>query len=88
MEQQNKIGVYAIFDKKANNFDLPFFMPNNAMAVRSFINACKEEKNNLHNFPEDFCLKKVALFNQETGEFEKTKQVTLIEASSVINENK
>lgn len=62
--------VFAIYDKKAEGFGLPFFAPKEEVALRMFRGVCRDEKANLHHFPEDYSLMGLAAYNAQSGTFE------------------
>lgn len=62
--------VYAVFDSKAQAFNNLFTLPNDAVAERSFCEACKDERTDLAKYPGDFTLYRVATFDIESAVFE------------------
>jgi len=65
-----KTVVVALFDKKAQVFKTPFYMPRLEMAARALSGAVNSnDKNDLSEYPEDFALYHLATFNDENGEF-------------------
>lgn len=57
------IGIYAIYDKKGERYDIPFFMSNDLFAKRRFIMMKDDKESPLSKWPEDFDLMFIALFN-------------------------
>lgn len=51
-----KTKVYSVFDSKAAVYGTPFFMPNDAMAVRAFTDLVNGPENMISVHPEDFSL--------------------------------
>lgn len=83
-----KLTVCAVYDKKAEEYQHPFVMPNKATAVRDFIRACKDETSNLHQFPGDYRLEQIAEFDMQKGTFEGVPQKTVLcEAENVVVKN-
>lgn len=85
-----KLIAYAVYDRKALIFNRPFFMPNEATAVRAFINSCQPETDLAIN-PEDFVLMRVGSYDDNSGEMVggSVDQVyTAIEAVRVLNNMK
>lgn len=80
------ITMYAIYDKKAEVHAVPYTAPNDAQAVRGFMDACKDEKSPLNNYAEDFVLVKLGYFDQKKGTFINQLEM-LIEAKNVVNKN-
>lgn len=61
-------GMYAIFDKKMNNFQSVFVVPNDAVAIRSLSDFLKSPNGSLlSQHPEDFVLFKVGVWSPENG---------------------
>lgn len=58
--------LYAVKDKKANNFDGYMILENDAQAVRGFAQAC-EQNQVFKKWPEDFELYKLAEIHTETA---------------------
>lgn len=59
--------AYSVFDSKAKAFIPPFFLQNDAMAVREFTNAVNDPGHKFHVNAEDYSLHSVAGFDDETG---------------------
>lgn len=64
---ENEIGVYAIYDKKGERYDTPFFAISDLFAKRRFY-LMADEKGPLQMWPDDFRLEKVGTFNIIDGE--------------------
>lgn len=63
-----KVGMYAVYDRKASVFARPFCSPNDAMAMRSFRAARQDPATELSKFPEDFTLYRLGDFDDDSGE--------------------
>ena len=48
--------IFSIYDSKAQAYFPPFFLPTNAMAVRTFSDMANDKTNNIGKHPEDFTL--------------------------------
>lgn len=73
----SKLNFYAVFDKKAETYNAPVVIVNDAVAIRQII-ACMRDVDSLFNrFPEDFALVKVAEFDQSTGDILPLSDVVL-----------
>lgn len=59
--------LYAIKDKKAEIYADLFQLPNNAIALRKFSEACADEKSDLHKYPEDFALYLIGKYDNVKG---------------------
>lgn len=69
--------MYSIFDTKAEHFNVPFFMPNQAMAQRAFNDLAVDPKTLVGKHPEDYMLYEVGEFDDITGECKEQKAVCL-----------
>ena len=69
-----KYNLYAIKDAKAEVFADIFQLPNNAIALRKFSEACTDEKSELHKYPEDFALYLIGSYDNETGHLSAPEQ--------------
>lgn len=59
--------LYAIFDKKADEFDIIWEAKNPAVASRAFINMVKDQNNPMNAYPEDYELYQLGTFERKTG---------------------
>lgn len=48
--------IYSIYDVKAETYNTPFFMPNEAMALRAFKDAIQDKNHEFSRNPEDYSL--------------------------------
>lgn len=60
--------VFSIFDAKAAVYGPPFFAPREAIAIRSFTDLANDRSTTISRHPEDFDLRLIGEFNDETGE--------------------
>lgn len=67
-----KFGAYCIYDSKAHAYLKPFFMPNDAMAVRAFTQIANDPQSDICRSPADFTLFKVGVWDDESGGFAET----------------
>lgn len=58
---------YAVYDSKAKCFANPFFMVNDATAVRALAAAANDPSTEVCRFPEDFTLFLLGSFDDSTG---------------------
>lgn len=85
-----KLCVFAIYDEKAKAFLPPFFLPNPAMALRTFADCVNDPVSpNQHAFarhPSDYTLFGFGFFDQDSGKFELSPQrETLANGVMVVN---
>lgn len=62
--------AYAVRDAKAGLYDKPFYQHTHGEAERSFAQGCKDEKSNLSQFPEDYDLYYLGIYDDEKGLFQ------------------
>lgn len=80
-----KLVICAIYDKKAKEYQAPFIMPNEATAIRNFMQAVKDEKNMLNQFAEDYRLDKIGEFDTIKGYIHNNEEnKPLLEAANVV----
>lgn len=61
--------VCAVFDVKAEAFGRPMFVPSVGLAIRAFIDECKNPESQMCKYRQDFSLYEIALFDDERAEF-------------------
>lgn len=61
--------MYSVFDNKAKIFLQPFFMQNDAVATRFFVDAANDPDSIICKHPEDYALMYLGTFDNETSEF-------------------
>lgn len=76
------LGIYAVFDSKAETFCRPFTQANDAVAKRAFLAAAQEQGNEVNKYPEDYFLYKLGSYDDETGEITGGKPVSMGNAAS------
>lgn len=62
-----QLGMYSIYDKKAEAFTQPFFQATRGLAIRAFTDACNMQDNQFAKHPEDYTLFLIGTFDDETG---------------------
>ena len=89
---QNQLEVYSIYDSAMQNFKVPFFMINQAVAIRTFTNLVEDSNNvDIHNHPQEFSLFHIGKYDALTGKIESIQPTCVYsgnEAVIQINENK
>ena len=61
------MGVFAIYDSKAEAFLQPWFSPTKATAIRSFSQAANEETSDFNRFAEDYTLFEIGSWEPASG---------------------
>lgn len=59
--------VFAVYDKKADSYNTPFFCANDDLAKRSFIDLCRDSRTVVALHPEDFDLWYIGTFLEDTA---------------------
>lgn len=62
------VSVYAIFDTKAQCFWVPFILPNDATAIRQFIDLATSGETEISKHPLDFTLFRLGKISRADGE--------------------
>lgn len=65
----NLLGVYAVYDIKAEIYNTPFFMPKSGMALRAFADLANDANTTVGRHPGDFKLVHLGFFSPVTGAF-------------------
>lgn len=77
--KMDEYSMYAVYDVKAEVYDIPFFSRSDLMAKRKFIIDCEQRDNTvLANFKDDFELHKLGTFKPNTGEFFNISPIVVI----------
>ncbi len=64
-----KVNVYAVYDVKAKCYASPFFLPEDAQAVRAFGDLVCREDSKIHAHPKDYDLFRLSTFDDCAGIF-------------------
>lgn len=72
------LNVYSVYDLKAKAFLSPFFLPQDAMAVRALIDAVSDSTHQFAKHPEDYQLFKLGSFDDALGVLTPGKQHELL----------
>lgn len=64
-----ELKIYSIRDLKAETYNAPFYQPTHGLAERYFQNLVKDDKSQLHQYPDDFDLFHLGTYNTDTGRF-------------------
>ncbi len=64
-----QINVYTIYDEAAKAYTTPFFLINDGLAIRAFVdNVNSKDDNNISRHPAQFTLFRIGEFNDQTAE--------------------
>ena len=61
------MNAYSIFDTKALHYHLPFFSPNDAVAIRLMGDLVNDPQSRIAQHPADYVLYRVGLYDDATG---------------------
>ena len=78
----NDLGIFAIYDKKGEKYDTPFFAMSELFAKRRFHLMC-DEPGPLKKWSEDFVLERVGIFDVFEGTIVEDKKV-ILEAKTIV----
>lgn len=70
------IGVFAVYDNKAQAFMEPFFARNAATAIRAFQDNISRPDSIFAKYPNDFVLYQIGEFNDQDGSLEDRSENT------------
>lgn len=62
--------VFAVFDRKSETFNVPFFMRTMGEALRAFQDLVQDERTIMYRHPEDFSLVQLGKWNPKKGLFD------------------
>lgn len=79
-----KTNMYCVFDSKAAVYGVPFFMVNDAMAIRSFGDLANDDRTLVGKHPEDFTLYRVGYFDDSTGVSQSCEPIAMVTASAMV----
>lgn len=65
-----QLNAYSVFDNKAIAFIPPFFMVNDAVAIRNFADAVNDPTHAFHKNPDDYVLYRIGSFDDSVGVLE------------------
>lgn len=68
-----RLKVYSVFDDKAGAFARPFFLQNDALAIRSFSDAIADKSTGLSIHASDYKLYNLGEFDDVSGELIRVK---------------
>lgn len=77
-----KLGLYAVYDKKGEAYDVPFFARSDLLAKRRFIVDVRNPQSLLSQFRDDFVLVRIGIWHQDTGVIDAFCE-TLVEGKEV-----
>lgn len=76
--------VYSIYDIKAQVYQLPFYSPNDAVALRTVYDSFYQHDSIISRHPEDFILYKLGEFDDVRGLLMSTQRLHIANLSSIL----
>lgn len=67
--------MFAVFDNKAEAFQMPFFQPTIGLAERNFIDLANNPESTVNAYPADFSLWQLGRWDTATGDFEEVRHL-------------
>ncbi len=83
-----KMKAYAVLDNKAGNYNRPFFMQNNAMAIRAFGDLANDKNSMIGQHPEDYTLHLIGEYEDDTAKLTPVKNESIVNASAMVKQTK
>lgn len=78
-----EVKIFAVYDVKTATFGQPFFQQTSAAAQRSFISACRDKSSLLGQYPADFRLFHIGVYDDSTSFITSGKPELLMEGVNV-----
>ena len=72
-----KLSIFSVFDSKASAFLPPFFLHNDAMAIRVFSDCVNADTHAFGKHPADYTLFRIGSFSDENGTLTAENPITL-----------
>jgi len=82
-----RMQVFAVFDRAVGAFLPPFFSRARGEAIRSFTEACNDDKHSFNKHSADFQLMFLGEFDDASGQFETADPSRLVSASDVLEDD-
>lgn len=80
--------IYAIHDMKAETFMQPWFVPTEAVAIRTFAKAANDPNHSIGENPRDYTLVEVGIWDDETGIIDPNKTPRTVATGFDVLKNK
>lgn len=79
--------VFTVMDKAVQAYLQPFYCRSKGEALRSFSEACNDQKNNFYKHSSDFYLVYLGTYDDKSGLFNSVEPVRIISASECITDD-
>lgn len=81
-----ELKVFSIFDRVADSYNTPFFLANDALAVRTFTDLVNDPSSSIFRHSGDFALFSLGSFYPSTGTFNLSEPQFIVNASSLVRD--
>lgn len=81
-----KVNIYSVFDVKAANYAVPFFLQRDAIAHRAFTDLVNDPRTSINKHPGDYSLFKVGIYDDNSSEITSCKPELIVQAAAVYKE--
>lgn len=78
-----KMEVYSVYDLKAAAYSPPFYVQNDAVAIRAFTDIANDRRSSVSKYPGDYELRHIGTFDDGTADYKKCDPKTLTTGASV-----
>lgn len=86
-EQAVRQYAYSVYDEKAKAYNIPFFYPQNDLAIRAIKDSLRNPNSVISRHPEDFAVYVIGTYNDLDGKLESFAQPELLaRVSEIANE--
>lgn len=65
--------TFSIYDSKAQNYHIPYFLKNEAIAIREFADLVNDPKTSINKHPEDYTLFNLGTWDDQNAQFKQNK---------------
>lgn len=83
-----KMQIFAVYDKKAVAYNLPFYYHQKGQAIRAFEDAVNDVQSPYHKHPEDFAIFHIGEWDDSTGVITPLKNPVPVEEALNVMKNK
>lgn len=59
--------IFSVYDQKAQAYLPPFYLPNSALAIRTFTDAVNTDDHAFHKHPQDYLLVEIGEFDDSSA---------------------
>jgi len=80
--------IFTIFDSKAHAYLLPFFLPEQDMAMRTFLDCVNDDNHQFGKHPEDYTLFNIGSWDDEKAKFLTNNPISLGNGLEFVNKEK